>query len=120
MRNSWTAERNVQLLLLIIKFQGQGSPDYNFIGAQLGVTASAASQQFGILRKNFALPQSGPVEEVQPKPRAKRNSKVKDESAADDGVKRRKKPRRGQMEANSNGNAERLEEIKVESEGMSE
>ena len=114
MPTSWTPERNVQLLLLIIKFQGNGSPNFNFIGAQLGVTASAASQQFGILRKNFALPQSGPVQQVQPKPRAKRNSKVKEES--DDKVRRQKRQRTGQMEAIVNGNVKFEHAVNVEPE----
>jgi len=99
MPTTWTPERINQLLLLVIKVHYQGTPDYKFIAAQLGVTAEAARLQFSSLRRNFTLPQSGTVQPAEPKPRtAKRKSKVKEDSDEDinPGGKRLKRERKGQ------------------------
>lgn len=108
MPTTWTAERINQLLLLIIKKHIQGTPDYQFLGAQLGVTAEAARLQFGSLRRNFTLPQPGTVQPLEPKSKPrKRKSKATDESDEDKkNGKRQKGKRKSQNKTTTPGNAE--------------
>lgn len=82
----WTPDRINQLLLLVIKRHYSGTPDYDYLAAQLGVTRKAVRLKFQNLRRTEAAegaalhPQASPGKR---KAKSQKQREIKSESTTD-------------------------------------
>lgn len=85
----WTPDRINQLLLLVIKRHYSGTPDYDYLAAQLGVTREAVRLKFQNLRRTEAAegaalhPQASPGKR---KAKSQKQREIKSESTMDGGI----------------------------------
>jgi hypothetical protein len=53
MATSWTTDKIIQLLLLVIDEKVQGTPNYERMGQFFGVSRDAVKQKYNILKRDF-------------------------------------------------------------------
>lgn len=85
MSKPWTNEKINQMLLIIIKRHYSGSPDFEYVAAQLGVTKDAARIKFNSLRRGFAIPEGNGLRTPPSSPVKKRKVKEMKAKGSDDG-----------------------------------
>jgi hypothetical protein len=120
MSKTWTDEKITRMLLIIIKRHYSGTPDFEYVAAQLGVTKDAVRIRFNAMRREVSIPDIAEGLATPPSS-PPRKRKAKDLQAADlikeedDGgeriVKREKTGRKAAVKANG-----KLTEIFEESE----
>ena len=78
MSKQWTTERVNKLLHLVIQRHVTGTPDYNYLAAELGCTYDAVRQKWAIIRRELVGNNDNPTPRATPQKR-----KPKAKSAAD-------------------------------------
>jgi hypothetical protein len=56
MSKTWTDEKITRMLLIIIKRHYSGTPDFEYVAAQLGVTKDAVRIRFNAMRREVSIP----------------------------------------------------------------
>lgn len=75
MSKTWTNEKLLQMLLIIIKRHYSGTPDFEYVAGQLGVTKDAARVKFNLMKREFAIPGAEGLQTPPSSPGKKRKAK---------------------------------------------
>ena len=82
MSKTWTDEKITRMLLIIIKRHHSGTPDFEYVAAQLSVTKDAARIKYNAMRREVSIPDAAEGLATPPSS-PPRKRKVKDTQAAD-------------------------------------